>query len=648
MKKIKYIALVLMLGCFTTNAQQDKKVQRADDMYNRYEYAEAIDVYERLVDLGYNNETIYKRLANSNYLNARYQNASGWYQKLFALDGANIEPEEMYKYALTLKSLGKYDESDQWMQKFKNAKSGDGRAHKFSMNPDYLAKIKENSGQYTIKNLAVNSESSDFSPSFFGEQLVFSSARDTGIASSNIHQWNKKSFLNLYRANASADGELSNPKKLSKLINKKTHESSTVFTKDGQTMYFTRNNSVNGRFARDENGVSRLKLYRANLVNGEWGNIVELPFNNDAYSVAHPTLNKEENKLYFASDMPGTRGLSDIFVVDIHGDGSFGSPKNMGVKINTEGRETFPFITDDNVLYFASDGHPGLGGLDVFATKINDMENLYIQNLGEPINSKEDDFSFIINETTKKGYFASNRENGKGGDDIYSLTELKRPDLDCNTLVTGSVIDEKTGKSLAGASIKIMDSSNNTIAEITSDANGNFNLERSCKSGQYTIVADKMDYEQGNTTFNVADAQDSKGLIVKLIPIKKAAPIGTDLIKYLNLEPIYFDLDKSFIRIDGQITMQKVLTYLNEFPEVHIQVRSHTDARASHQYNQKLSERRAKETVTYLLANGVDANRLTNQGFGETQLTNHCDTRDKCKEPEHQANRRSEFIVVKN
>lgn len=650
-----YIVLVFIISSSILYAQEadttksvDRKVRKADDMYEQYAYANAINVYERLIELGYNSETIYKRLANSNYLNARYKEASGWYEKLFALDGANVGSEEMYKYALALKSVGDYSKSDQWMKKFEMAKSDDKRAIRFSENRDYLSRIKKNSGRYSIKNLEINSIGSDFSPSFFGNELVFSSARDTGLMASNIHEWNKKSFLNLYSANITTEGALSNPKKLSRTLNKKTHESSTAFTKDGKTMYFTRNNSVKGKFTRDQYGVSRLKLYKASLIDGEWKNIVELPFNGENYSVAHPTLNKAEDKLYFASNMPGTRGKSDIFVVDIYSDGNYGRPINLGNKINTEARETFPFITDNDVLYFSSDGHPGLGGLDIFATKINDMMNLYIQNVGEPINSKEDDFSFIINEENKKGYFASNRENGKGSDDIYSFTELENLDLDCNTLVGGNVINEKTGLSIASAKVILRDYNNNLISETVTDKDGNFLLEGECKKGQYKLVAKKEGFLNGDGSFATVNAEDTDGLIMKLTPIKKAVPIGTDLTKYLDLEPIYFDFDKSSIRIDGQITMQKVVAYLKEFPEVEIEIRSHTDARAGDEYNQTLSERRAKETATYLLANQISANRLSNKGLGESQLTNKCSNGIKCSEREHQLNRRSEFIVIKN
>ncbi|SHK86064.1 WD40-like Beta Propeller Repeat, partial [Maribacter aquivivus] len=405
MKKTGYIFCGLAVMAMMVSAQ-DKKVRKADTKFTNYAYASAIQSYEQLVKDGYTEEEVYKNLGNANYLNANYEEASSWYGKLFSLKGADIDPEYMYRYAQTLKSLENYTESDTWMNKFKSTKTMDQRAIAFGENQDYLEQIEERSGRYELKNIGLNSKVSDFAPSFYEDGLVFSTARDSGLLSKNIHKWNNGSFLNLYKAAQDNQGNFTNVDKLSKKLNKKTHESSTAFTKDGNTMYFTRNNSDDGKFERDEDGVSRLKIYKATKENGEWNNIEELPFNGDSYSVAHPTLNNDETKLYFASDMPGTKGESDIYVVDINKDGTFSTPLNLGERINTEARETFPFVTESDKLYFSSDGHPGLGGLDVFATDLKN-ERGEIYNVGRPLNGEEDDFSYIINEETKKGFFAS-------------------------------------------------------------------------------------------------------------------------------------------------------------------------------------------------------------------------------------------------
>lgn len=630
---------------FALVTAQDKKTKRAKENFENYSYAPAIDSYEDLVSQGYSEQDIFKNLGDAYYQNANYSEAANWYSKLFATEGATIDADYMYRYAQSLKSSKEYEASDVWMQKYQAAKITDVRAKKIANNPDYMKKIESNSGRYEVKTLSLNSTSSDFAPSFKGEQLVFSTARDSGTVSRNIHTWNNKPFTNLYAATSSGNGDFGSASKLSSL-NKKTHETSAVFTKDGSTVYFTRNNSENGKFSRDEDGVSRLKIYRANLSDGNWSNITELPFNADSYSTAHPALSPDERKLYFASDMEGTIGASDIFVVDLNEDGSIGAPKNLGNTINTEARETFPFVTASNELYFASDGHPGLGGLDVFATKIEDMDNLYIVNVGKSVNSEQDDFSFIINDETKKGFFASNREGGLGSDDIYGFTETEEIDLTCNTIIEGIVKDKETNGPLAGAKVAIFNTNNELVSEAISGDDGSFALEGDCRDGDYKLVASLDEYDDGDKMFATVSANDTSGIEIALEKTIKRAPVGTDLLQFLSLNPVYFDLDKADIRPDASATLLKVIEYMNLFPDIKIQVQSHTDVKAGENYNQRLSQDRADNTVTYLISNRLDESRVTGAGFGKTKLANDCDTLEKCTDEEHEKNRRSEFIVI--
>lgn len=644
--KIIYILCCTTLLTVIGNAQE-KQIEKANSKFDSYNYEDAISSYEELISKGYSNDRVYKNLGNANYFNANYEAAANWYGKLVALEETDIDPEYYYKYAQSLKSLKKYEESDAWMRKFEATKELDIRGRIFGKSEDYLSKIKENSGRYTIKNSSVNSKASDFAPSFNGTQLVFSTARDSGVTSKNIHLWTGKSFLNLYTATIADDNELNDASPLSKKLNKKTHESSTAFTKDGNTMYFTRNNSENGSFSRDDQGVSRLKIYKATLINDTWDNIIELPFNSDDYSVAHPTLSPDETKLYFASDMPGTFGASDIFMVAIHPDGSYGSPVNLGAKINTEARETFPFITASNKLYFASDGHPGLGGLDIFALDLETLDTSVIQNVGAPVNSEEDDFTFIINESNSKGYFASNRKEGVGSDDIFSFTENNPLNFSCITSLKGVVKDQKTNEIIPDARLTVLNADGETITQGMSDSNGNFTLEGDCKKGNYTIVATKEDYKESKFNFTNEGGAEINNLDIMLKSSIDEAAMGDDLAKKLNLEKIYFDFDKSNIRRDAQVVLEKVVAYLKQYPNTNIQIGSHTDARGNDSYNLSLSDRRAKATLKYLITQGIDANRLSAEGFGETNLTNNCNNNTKCSDEQHQLNRRSVFIVIK-
>jgi outer membrane protein OmpA-like peptidoglycan-associated protein len=645
MNKILKHTLVGLILTSAIATSQDKTTEKANKKFENYSYAEAIVGYEDLVEQGLTKEEIFKNLGDANYNNANYKEAANWYSKLFAMENASTDPDNMYRYAQSLKSSKEYEASDLWMQKYQMASSADIRSKMILDYPDYMKKIENNSGRYTVKNLAINSEASDFSPAFKGEELVFSTARDSGMVSKIIHSWNNKPFTNLYTAKTSANGNFGAVTKLSSL-NKKTHETSAVFTKDGSTVYFTRNNSNNGNFSRDEAGISRLKIYRADLNNKQWSNITELPFNGDNFSTAHPALSPDERKLYFASDMEGTIGASDIFVVAINEDGSFGTPKNLGSEINTEARETFPFISASNVLYFASDGHPGLGGLDVFATQIDDLDNLYIVNVGKSINSEQDDFSYIINEETSKGYFTSNRDGGQGSDDIYGFTENEKIDLTCNTLIEGVVKDQETGEPLANASVTIYNTNNELVSEGTSDKDGSFSLEGDCRDGDYKVVASKDEYNNGDKMFAIVSGNDTSAIEITLEKTITRAVAGTDLIKFLSLEPVYFDLDNADIRPDASVTILKVIEYMNHFPDVKIEIQSHTDEKAGKRYNDRLSQKRADNTVLYLISNKLDPSRVSGKGFGETKLINDCSDWSKCTPEKNEENRRSEFIVL--
>lgn len=629
-----------------TEKAQDRNTKKADQEIRDFAYADAIQSYENLVEEGSSDSDVYKNLANANYLNANYKEAADWYTKLFAMDVADTDSEDMYRFAQSLKSTGDYKGSKEWMQKFKAAASDDIRAQNFANNTDFLEDIERLSGRYTIENLSINSAASDFAPAFDGKSLIFSTARDTGTVSRKVHGWNNKPFLNLYKASQDEDGTLGLPIKLSKNLNKKTHESSTAFTADGATMYFTRNNSENGRFARDEDGVSRLNIYRATLQDGEWKNIMALPFNGDAHSTAHPTLNADETKLYFASDREGSLGQSDIFVVDILENGTFSAPKNLGNTINTEARETFPFVTDSGILYFASDGHPGLGGLDIFAVDLKDSVSQKTVNLGKPVNGGEDDFSFIINEENKKGFFASNRDGGMGSDDIYRFTETEPIAFLNKKLIEGVVIDQETGTPLAGAKIMLHNSMNELLGETVSDKMGTFLLEDNYPKGSYRLMATKDEFKAGEeANFEIGNRDIAK----MRMPLKKEvrqAAVGTDLIKHLTLRPVYFNLDKGDVRPDSSETLNKIIDYMKAFPKIKIEIQSHTDAKAGNAYNLRLSKKRAESTAAYLIESGIDATRISSEGFGEDRLINDCMTRESCTDEKHQENRRSEFIVV--
>lgn len=649
MTRTKYLIYTVLSLFVLVGYAQERKLDKADKKYDSYAFINAIEIYEEVAEEGYKSKELFEKLGNAYYYNADLTNAAKWYDELFKLEGLEeaIAPEYYFRYAQALKSEKRYAESDQKMQEFNKLTGSDIRGNKFINTRNYLDQIAEQSGRFRITNLGINSAYSDFAPSFYLENnLVFSSARDTGIAKRYKHKWNARPFLDLYGAEVADNGSLANVDKFSGKLNTKYHESTTVFTKDGNTMYFTRNNYYKGKYKKDRKGINKLKIFRATREDDRWTNIEELPFNSDLYSVAHPALSVDEKKLYFASDMPGTVGQSDLFMVDINDDGTFGEPKNLGKEINTEARENFPFISQDNELYFSSDGHVGLGGLDIFVMRLDDDEQI-IYNVGEPVNSPTDDFSFIINTKTKKGYFASNRDGGQGDDDIYSFLEMKPIQWECEQELIGVVKDSKTNEILAGAQVKLFSNDNTELENTYSDEQGNFRFRAILECDEvYFVRGSKKDYNAAEVLLPKQEEPGVRSTVLLLEKEEVPFEVGDDLAKILNIPIIYFDFDKSNIRPDAAAELEKVVAVMKKYPTLKIDVRSHTDSRGTDSYNMKLSQRRNESTRAYIVSRGVDVNRLIGAGYGETRHVNKCSNGVKCSEEEHQLNRRSEFIVT--
>ncbi|CAA9202474.1 OmpA family protein [Flavobacterium collinsii] len=639
MKIKKIVYTVFMSSVFFNGMAQKSGLKKAEKDYNQYAYIDAIAVYEKVAKKGYKDEKMFQLLGNAYYFNAELTKALKWYDALFELN-TEQETEYYYRYAHTLKSVGDYKKSDQILELFNQKIITDNRGLLFEKNKNYLEQIKKNSGRFEIFDAGINSKYSDYGSSFLDNKLVFASARDTGGVAKVKFKWTNKSFTNLYSAELNADGSIGIPKRFERKINSKFNESTPVFTKDGLTMYFTRNNFLNGTKGIDDKKVTLLKLYKASYIEGKWTNIVELPFNSDQYSVAHPTLSVDEKKLYFASDMPGTFGQSDLYSVTINTDGSFGKPENLGAAINTEGRETFPFISGDNELYFASDGRPGLGGLDVFVSTIKkDLTFSEVQNVGAPINTKLDDFGFILDTKNRTGFFSSNRDGGHGYDDVYRFSETRK--LVCEQVLSGIIVDVETNAALDNAKVNLLDYQFQIIGEMVTGADGEYNFKVYCDK-KYYVRAIKRDYE----TKEISVIIDKTYLTLSMTKAICKVTVGDDLAKCFGIKMIYFDLDKSDIRPEAALVLEKILSVLNQYPNMKLDIRSHTDSRATFKYNEALSDRRVNAVITWLIKNGIAVNRLKGKGYGETQLVNQCDDDIRCTEEEHQANRRSEFIIT--
>jgi outer membrane protein OmpA-like peptidoglycan-associated protein/tetratricopeptide (TPR) repeat protein len=647
--KIKVIVLLIL--SFTSVLAQKTKLATADKKFDNLAYIDAIEIYEKVALKGYKSTELFQKLGNSYYFNANLVEANKWYGELFAL-GQEVEPEYYFRYAQTLKSTGDYNKANEYLALFSQKTASDNRAKIFTSNKDYLSEIKKNSGRQNIEDAGINSEYSDYGGAFYKDNFIFTSARDTGGVSVVKHKWTNASFYNLYSATVTSEGYLVNPEPMSRKVNSKFNESSSVFTKDGNTMYFTRNNFLNGKQKTDASKTTLLKLYKASkLEDGQWGNVVELPFNSNEYSCAHPALSPDDKTLYFASNMPGAVGQSDIFKVAINSDGTFGTPESLGGGINTEARETFPFVTDENEIFFASDGQLGLGGLDIFSVKVYvDGTMSKVFNVGSPINSPKDDFAYLFDNKTKFGFFSSNREGGKGNDDIYKFVELIPLPYNCKQIVSGVITDEESKEVLANAKVTLFDEDMNVISDMIANEMGEYKFEDLDCEKTYFVRAESKDYETVETSVVTGSAPGETTARLPITKRVKKVGVGSDLAKAFDIKIIYFDLDKSNIRPDAALQLEKILQVMKQYPTMKVDVRSHTDCRQTAKYNQELSDRRAKSTIAWLVKNGVTADRLTGKGYGESKLVNDCgyepSNESKCSEEEHQANRRSEFIIT--
>ena len=519
----------------------------------------------------------------------------------------------------------------------------------FMLSVGYM--LAQDTERYTIKNLGVNNELSNFGTTYYGEgKIIYASPRKASVVIKNLWKPNEQPYLDLFIGDINEDGEITNIEKLNKDVNTRYHEAEVAYTNDLQTVYFTRDNYYDKDLRKDSEGITHLALFKAEVISsGEWTNVVEMPFNNPNYSVGHPTLSADNKTLYFVSDIPGGFGQTDIFKVSINQDGTYGTPINLGSQVNTAGREMFPFMADNNVLYYSSDRAGGMGNLDVYAVRLDGKSEPI--NLGMPINSFNDDFAFLKRKGDDYGYFSSNRAGGKGDDDIYYFKELLPLPMPCNQLAEGIVTDKSTGRRIPGALVLLFDSSGKEIDSQIVKEDARFTFDIDCESN-YKVVGSKQNYSEDTKEFT-SNSELELGLNLDLSITKEEKTEDVAKVEYDrcqealdNINNIYFDLDKSYIRADAASELDKVVKIMKRCKNIKVEASSHTDSRASDKYNEALSQRRAQATVDYITkVGGISPERITAIGYGETRLRNRCSDGVKCSEPEHQMNRRTQFDI---
>lgn len=638
--KNTYTLSVLLL--FLIGFSQDKKIKEANEAYEKLGYMNAVSIYVQVDKNGYGSPDIYKKIADSYYFNANYIEANLWYEKLIK-STESVESEYYYRYSQTLKTVPDIEKSNYYFALFSRLKQADSRGQQFEDNSNYLELLSKNNERYTISNLDVNSSFSDYGVFESKEGILFTSTRTHNHL--KVDSWTNQPFSGLYASKFEKPNSFSNPEAFLKNSVFSANESTAIITKDGLTLYFTKNNFKKKKSKKNTKDEVSLKIYRAKFQNGHWTDVSELPFNSDNYNCAHPVLSSDEKTLYFSSNMPGTFGQSDLYRVAVLDNETFGLPENLGNTINTEGRETFPYLSATDELYFASDGHLGLGGLDIFISKIN-ADGTFSKpvNLGNPINTAFDDFSYVINSQTQIGYFSSNRPGGKGSDDIYKFIEGKSLIEENEKVFSGKLEDALFGFPIANAIVTLFDDTKKMVDKTTTNSNGEFFLNNNYSNNGWYVRYEQNLYETKEDYFKTKLFSNSTP--IALLPKEIKLQEGIDLAKFFSIQNIYFDLDQWKINEKAEKQIAILLYVMQKNPNIKLEIKSHTDSRASVSYNLELSEKRALATLNWLVEKGISTKRITSKGLGELEPVNHCVDGVKCSDEEHQMNRRSEFIVV--
>lgn len=735
MKKTIITGLLLGFGVLAFSQKSSKEI-KGDKYFDLLNYSKAIDKYEKLDSSTISTDGL-RKLAESYRLTFQTDDAERTYANL--VKKSDVQPQDFYYYAYTLKENKKYLESNKWMDKFQATSStNDLRVNSHKTGAANINALLVDNGQFTIKNLDLNSPQEDFGTSFYKDEVVFASSREGAKPVKRKWAGNDLPFLDVYKADRDLDNnELSDIKRFSKLTNKKYHEGPASFAKDGNFMAFTRNSYT----GKSSDGTIKFQLFFSEKdEDGKWGEAKPFHKNSEEYSVGHPSLSADGNIMYFASDMPGGYGMADVYKVTRTSDGSWGEPANLGSEINTEGNDMFPFYHEgQELLFLASDGHSGLGGLDIFVSPDQGGFSK-LQNLGVPINSNMDDFAFLADSELKSGYISSNREGGKGDDDLYSFSMLKpfmfgkkiegiAKDKKGNTLSdvmvslyeNGKIVktaktdpngkfsflvdadkkftldgtknkyfpgenavstktdkdivktnltlekdpgvsmyllvkDSKTGESLEGVKIRVVDNmSGKDFLNKSTGASGDMKKGLSGKKiGErlsYNITASKPGYFPKTVTFNHKIEKpgqiDVHSYLNGGLTLDKEV---SDLADLIEINPIKFDLNKYNIRSDAALELNKIVGVMNKYPNMVVELGSHTDCRGSAKYNESLSDKRAKSSAEYIKTKITNPGNISGKGYGENRILNGCECegskRSTCNEDQHSENRRTEFKVI--
>ncbi|NMH87336.1 OmpA family protein [Flavivirga algicola] len=667
----------IIISLFFVLMSFGQKKTRADRFFEKGDYINAAKYYEEELEKKRHKKAI-ENIAVCYYNIFEYRLASRYLKQL--VKGKYAEKDKTYsnqynfKLYQVLSALGDYETA---LDYFKLYKENLSVSLDTSESIEVIEAFKLKNSDYEVKKSQFNSDASDFGAVKFNDSVYFTSDRDNKKLLRKKYKWTHQSFLDIYAVKVNENNDtIGSVKSLPKVINSKLHEGNFCFTNDGNTLYVSRSNYTNGKKEFNDQSTNNIHLYKTIRINGKWSKLEKLAFNKNGFSYQHPALSPDGKRLYFSSNMEGGYGSFDLYYVALEVDGTTGEPVNLGKTINTENREHFPFISQEGHLFFASNGHLGLGMLDNFVSEyVNDAFTQPI-NLGTPINSRYDDFNLNY-YNTEEGFFSSNRN--KKNDDIFKFKQTGEIFIR-EYINRFEVRDIETKEYIPNTTVVLKDKKGNKKYTNTLDSLAFFNIN--LLANKYEFTAKNESYIPRTLNVTVVEKQDQKHVLYlkKLPPPAPVDPVETVISEkkidkklkeedprrfelltdvegppvvekdgklFFQLAPIYFNFDKWDIRADSKKILDELAAKLERYPNIYLKISSHTDSRGTVRYNQILSERRAESTRNYLALEGfVNARRMQFQGFGELEPIVPCPMLD-CTDEEHQLNRRSEFEIVK-
>lgn len=622
MKKI--FLLLLPAIAFSSCAKHHLAI--ADKDHARLAYAKAVVGYEKALPTVQDRDASLRAADAYQRMNMAAK-AAEWYA--FADRLAPLSPDEALKYGQVLQSLDRTPQALKQFDRVLAQRPDDAMAKALRDATAERNVFFVDTTLFTITPMHIGGMASLFSATPYKNGILF--AGETTAPVEKRNPWTGLSFLDLYSAMPAANGSWDQPKPLPGAVNGRFHEGPATFSADGRSMYFTRSDYYKFRLNKDGSAMSHLKLFRAELDgNQEWGNIHDFIHNGDDFSTGHAALSSDGTTLYFISDRPGGFGGTDLYRCERTDEG-WTEPENLGASINTAGNEMFPTLFGDS-LFFASNGHRGLGGLDIYVTTTTNGVRSAPENLNYPINTPHDDFSLVMLPDARSGYLSSNRS---GSDRIHKFT-VNDPTL----IVEGTFKDDEHFLPMADVEVKLLDLGSGEVLSLFTGPDGTYRFDLE-KDKDYRLSGGKNGMFTESRDLSTADQRISRtwreDFELKEVVIDKP----------ILVENIYYDYDSWEIRAEAAAELNKLARIFMDNPNLSFELSSHTDSRASHTYNLMLSEARAKSAVDHLIRSGVNPNRISAKGYGESRLVNKCRDNVECTEEEHQANRRTEFKVTK-